>query len=318
MNSSLLFRHLSILSLMFSLFGCSNKANTLQGWLDKNFPKQYEVVDTRMNLLPSLYKEKKRESVVALISDPEVQFEVTWYKNAPELRMTKDEIVKATEQSTNEVAQSRQLFQEIQKGGSSLMSVAVIEDAAYFLLFEEPTIDNRKKYLEQILNYLNSRPVHSQTSIFIEFMEDSMYQKEFKDIVTRGYWNKASKHYEHHKLVALDFEWKPGLKVETLMTGWAFNSHSDKTFVLMADAYQVASQWAEKNITAPYYVESSQFVQYNIDEQDPMAIHFYFPYFSSKPLEDGTDYEAKQKGFVTGVYQVDQKTFTKIKTEKEI
>jgi hypothetical protein len=318
MKLSVLFRHLAILSLMFSLFGCSNKANTLQGWLDKNFKNQYEVVDTRMNILPSLYKEKKRESVVALKSDPEVQFEVTWYKNAPELRMTKDEIVKATELSKNEVAQSRQLFQEIQKSGSSKMSVSVIEDAAYFLLFEEPTVDNRKKYLEQILTYLDSRPEHTQTSIFIEFMEDSMYQKEFKDIVTRGYWNRTDKHYEHHKIVALDFEWKPGLKVETLMTGWAVNSQSDKTFVLMADAFQVASQWAEKNITAPYYLEPSHFVQYDIDEHDPMAIHYYFPYFTSKPLEDGTDYAAKQKGFVTGVYQVDQKAFTKIKTVKEL
>jgi hypothetical protein len=156
-----------------------------------------------MNILPSLYKEKKRESVVALKSDPEVQFETTWYKNAPELRMTIAEIVRATEQSKNEVAQSRQLFQEIQKSGSSLMSVAVIEDAAYFLLFEEPTVDSLKKYLEQILTYLDNRPAPTQTSIFIEFMEDSMYQKEFKDIVTRGYWNRTDKHYEHHKIVAL-------------------------------------------------------------------------------------------------------------------
>jgi hypothetical protein len=77
MKPSTLFSHLSILALMFSLFGCGNKANTLQGWLDKNFKDQYEVVDTKINILPSLYKEKKRESVVALKSDPEIQFEVT-------------------------------------------------------------------------------------------------------------------------------------------------------------------------------------------------------------------------------------------------
>jgi len=86
----------------------------------------------------------------------------------------------------------------------------------------------------------------------------------------------------------------------------------------MEDAYQEVVKWAEKNLTQPYYIEPGHFVQYNIDEHDPMAIHFYFPYFSSKPLEDGTDYEAKQKGFVTGVYQADQKTFSKIKTVKEL
>jgi hypothetical protein len=44
-----------------------------------------------------------------------------------------------------------------------------------------------------------------------------------------------------------------------------------------------------KNIAAPYYLESSHFVQYEIDpwsHGDP----FYYPYFTAKPLEDGTDY----------------------------
>jgi hypothetical protein len=224
----------------------------------------------------------------------------------------------ATEQSKNEVTASRELFQSVQKKGASKMSVAIIESAAYFLVYEEPTPENRRKYLEQILNMLDSQPGHPQTSIFIEFMEDSVYQKEFKDIVTRGYWNRQDKHYEHHKLVAMDFEWKPGLKVDTLMTGWQFNTQSDKLFVYMDEAYREASQWAEKNIQQPYYIESGHFVQYDLDEKDPMAVHYYFPYFTSKPLEDGTDYASKQKGFVTGVYQVDQKTFTKIKTIKEI
>jgi hypothetical protein len=303
---------------MFLLFGCFNKANTLQGWLDKNFPNQYEVVETRMDILPSIYKEKKRDSVVALKADPEVQFEVRWYKNAPELRMTKDEIERATEQSKKEVAATRQLFQAVQKNGAARMSVAIIEGAAYFLIYEEPTPDNRKKYLQQVLTTIEGQSDHAQTSIFVEFMEDSVYQKEFKNIIPKGYWNRTDKHKEHHNTVSIDFEWKPGLKLETLMPGWEVNTASDRCLVYMADAYQVASQWAEKNITAPYYMEPSQFVQYDIDQHDPMAIHFSFPYFTSKPLEDGTDYAAKQKGFVTGVYQVDQKSFTKIKTVKEL
>ncbi len=303
---------------MFLLFGCFNNANTLQGWLDKNFPNQYEVVETRMDILPSIYKEKKRDSVVALKTDPEVQFEIRWYKNAPELRVTKDEIESATAQSKKEATQSRQLFQAVQKNGTARMSVAIIESAAYFLVYEEPTPENRKKYLQQVLATIEQQPDHAQTSIFVEFMDDSVYHQEFKDIVPKGYWNRTDKHNEHHNTVSIDFEWKPGLTVETLMPGWEVNTASDRCFVYMADAYQVASQWAEKNSTAPYYIEPSHFVQYDIDQHDPMAIHFNFPYFTSRPLEDGTDYASKQKGFITGVYQVDQKSFTKIKTVKEL
>ncbi len=301
-----------------SIFSCFTKTENLESWLNKNFPGQYVVVDTRMNILPSIYKEKKRESVVALKADPEVQFEILWYKNAPELRVTKEEIERETSQSKKEVEQTRQLFKAVQSQGAAKMSVAIIDSAAYFLVYEDPTLDNRKKYLNQILSMLNGQHDHAQTSIFIEFMEDSVYQKEFKDIIPKGYWNRVDKHYEHNKTVALDFEWKPGLKVETLMTGWAVNTQSDKAFTYMADAYQDVSKWAEKNITSPYYIEPSHFVQYDVDEKDPMAIHFHFPYFSSKPLEDGTDYVSKQRGFVTGVYQVDQKIFSKIKTVKEL
>ena len=168
------------------------------------------------------------------------------------------------------------------------------------------------RYIENIRKRLSPKTITTINEI------GTIINANSGDDIPKGYWNRTDKHYEHHKTVAIDFEWKPGLTVETLMPGWEFNSESDKTFTYMADAYQVASQWAEKNIKQPYYLEPSHFVQYDMDEHDPMAIHFHFPYFTSKPLEDGTDYASKQKGFVTGVYQVDQKTFTKIKTVKEL
>lgn len=137
-------RKISILACMFSLLSCFKKSENLQSWLDQKFPNQYEVVDNRLNLLPSIYKEKKRTSVVAWKADPEVQFEITWYKNAPELRVTQAEIQKATEQSKKEVAQARQLLQSVQNNGLSKMAVAVIEDATYFLIYEDPSRDNRE------------------------------------------------------------------------------------------------------------------------------------------------------------------------------
>jgi hypothetical protein len=149
-------------------------------------------------------------------------------------------------------------------------------------------------------------------------MEDSIYHKEFKDIIPKGYWHRIDNYHQKHKTVSLDFTWTPDLKLNDLMTGWQVNTESDRTLIYIEDASQHALNWAEKNITPPFYLEPIQMVQYGIDDEDPMAIYIHFPYFSSKPEEEGEDYENKLKGYVTVKYQVDQKTFSDIKTEKEL
>jgi len=52
------------------------------------------------------------------------------------------------------------------------------------------------------------------------------------------------------------------------------------------------------------------------DDEDPLAIEFQFPYFTSKPDTTVSGFEDNALGHVRVVYQTDQKTFGKIKKIK--
>jgi hypothetical protein len=306
---------------MFSLFSCKSKntkENNIEFWLNEKFPDKFVVLNTNRDLQPRNFIEKKMTSVIASKEDPEVQGVFDWYKDKPDLGLSTIEVQSAFDHVRRETGLSRELFQSLIKNGITNTSVAVVEDAAYFLVYVEPTPDNRRKYLQQILTTLDQQTNHLQTSIWIEFMEDSIYQHEFKDIIPKGYWARKDGYHQHNKTVSLYFDWTPEVKAEELMTRWTVNTESNRSTVYREEAYKIALKWAEKNISPPFYVEPDQMVQYEIDHDDPMSIHFYFPYFPSKPPEDNQDHDADRKGFVSGVYQVDKGTFWKIKTEKEL
>ncbi len=300
-----------------SIFSCFRKKENLESWLNKNFKGQYEILDSRYRFMEKFQFSKKATSVVGSIKDPEVQFVVTWYRGVEGLRMTTQEVEDAFAKSTKEVALARELYSDLTKKDSFNVSVSVLEDAAYFLVYAEPSIENRQKYLYQIMTILDDRTDHGQINIFVEFMEDSVYHKEFKNIVPAGYWNRIDKYHQQHNTVSLDYVWTEGLKPDIMMKKWTVNTYSDRSSLYREDAYLYALKWAEKNIHAPYYIEPVQLVGYDLDEKDLMAIHFHFPYFPAKPAEDNEDPEANRIGYISGVYQIDKKTFSSIEKGTE-
>ncbi len=299
-----------------SIFSCFRKKENLQSWLDKKFPGQFEVVDSRRRFMEKFQFSKKVTSVVAFKQDTLVEFVIVWYRDAPDLRMTTTEVEDALAKSKLNVANAHHLFGELTAKDPFHVSVGVIDSAAYFLVYAEPTLANRKKYLDQILQMLDHAE-HTQKDIWIEFMEDTAYYKEFKDIVSAGYWNRIDHFHQDNKTVSMDFKWSPGIKSDSLMPHWAANTESLRSSLWREEAYKSALIWAEKNIKSPYYIEPVQLVWNDPDEHDPMSIHFHFPYYPAKPAEDNEDPEANRIGFISGVYQVDKKTFSKIEKGAE-
>jgi hypothetical protein len=204
------------------------------------------------------------------------------------------------------------------ENGLSNMSVGVIDMAAYILMYEEPVPGLRKAKLQKILATLDALPVHPQTSIWIECMEPVTYGENFKDIIPYGYWQRGDSYHDTKKIMSLDFEWSPGLNVEVLNKGWAINTDSERCSQYKPEAYRAASAWAEKNIPSPYYLEGEQMVWIGPDEEDHLAIEFQFPYFTSRPDTEVSGFEKTALGYVSVVYQTDQKTFSKFKKTKEL
>jgi hypothetical protein len=149
-------------------------------------------------------------------------------------------------------------------------------------------------------------------------MEDSVYQKVFKDIIPKGYWHRIDNYHQRYKTVSLEFQWTPGITEDELMSHWVVNTESDRFGVYREDAYQSALRWADKKIPPPFYLEPEHLIQFGLDENDSMAIHFYFPFYAAKPDDNDEDLESKRRGYVTGLYRVDKKNFSEIKGVKEI
>ena len=187
------------------------------------------------------------------------------------------------------------IFDALKKNGLEKFSVGVIEMAAYILLYEEPSPELRKNNLVKILAAIDALPDHAQTSIWVEWMEPSAFQQEFKDIIPYGYWQRVDSYHDRNKIMGLDFEWSPGLQADILNTGWAISIKSDRSLTFKTDAYNAASAWATKNLSSPFYLEKDQMITIGPDDEDPLAIEFQFPYFTSKPAGTGLGLAVVQK-----------------------
>ncbi len=306
----------SLLSTIFGCFQKKEKTNDLPTWLETHFPGQLVEVNDIVNLDPMNLFIKEKNTILADKNDPEVQISVKWFKKEEGLGLNVAEVQTSLDNARKDIKAARMVFDALKKNGLEKFSVSVIEMAAYILLYEEPSPELRKNNLVKILTALDALPEHTQTSIWIEWMEPSAYQQEFKDIIPYGYWQRGDSYHDRNKIMGLDFEWSPGLQADILNTGWAINIKSDRAHTYHGDAYNAASAWAAKNLSSPFYLEKDQMITIGPDDDDRMGIEFQFPYFTSKPDTTVSGFEENALGYVRVVYQTDQKTFGKIKKVK--
>ena len=303
----------SLLSTIFGCFQKQEKKNDLPNWLETHFPGQLVVVNNIVNLDPMNLFIKEKKTILADKNDPEVQIIITWFKKQEGLGLNVAEVQTSLDQARKDIKAARMIYAGLKNNGLEKFSVSVIDMAAYILLYDETTPELMKNNLIKIVSAIEALPDHAQTSIWIEWMEPSAYQQEFKDIIPYGYWQRGDSYHDNKKIMSLDFEWSPGLKADILNTGWAISIKSERALTYKTDAYNAASAWATKNLPAPFYLEMDQMISIGPDEDDPLAIEFQFPYFASKPDTTVLGFEDSALGHVRVVYQTDQKTFGKIK-----
>jgi len=305
---------------MFSLFGCFKKKpapNNIETWLEAQFPDQFEVLHSNLNFNVMDMYHGKKTALVAEKADPEVQFVLFWLKDSPDVGLTKEEVQTAFENAKNDVMQARDLFKLLKNKGLEKISVGIIEPAAYILVFAESAAAAREEILTKIKVALDERGEGSPTSIWIEIMEPSAYGQKFGDIIPNGHWKTEMGWQEQEKIMSLNFEYRKGLSVATLTHHWEANPMSKRGAADMEDAYRQAKIWAKKNLPKPFYLEPSQMVGFEVDEKDGLAVHYHFPYFDAKPGEEDSGL-AEPKGYVSGVYHTEKKTFSNARKQKEL
>lgn len=307
---------IAALLLMFSLFSCFKKKKTppetVESWLEVHFPGRFEVLHSNINLnVMDMYRGHKT-AIVADKSDTAIQFIAYWKKGQDELGLHEDAILDAWQQARSDADQARQLFTALQTGGLERFSVAVIDESAFIQVFAEPDASARERIPALVLSTLKKYPEPKQTRYWLEILEERAYKQKFGDIVSMGYWKTEKSWHDRELLLELDFEWPTDLTAARLSDTWRINTASTRAAGFMDDAYKHALAWADKNLEKPFYLEPDQMIAVESDERDGLAIHYSFPYFDKKPEEDSSDL-IEPKGYVSGLYQTERKTFTQIK-----
>ena len=293
-----------------------SKENTIEGWLEKNFPQQYVVDLSLRDLHPKNFYLNKHTALIALKSDPEVQFEVVWYKDKEDIGLSKDEIVEKTENGKRDVALARDWYKKLQSNGLDKFSVGVIDMAMYILPYGEPDAVFRKHVVESVFNTLKQAGPTAQTSIFIECMEDSCYHKEIQDIIPFGFWRRKDTYYDDNVIVNVDFEFTDSTEAAAINEHWGFNTKSKRSLKYMDEVYPKALEWANQHLKKPFYLEPAQYAEFELDEQNPFLVHYSFPFYPSQPdssqvgVMDAT-------GYVTGTYDTEKHTISSLRQRKD-
>ena len=309
-----------VLVSLFGLIGClmkkKEKKENLESWLETNFPGQLQIDRSLRDFHPKHFYEKKVTSLISDINDPEVQLELVWYKDDPNLGLVTEDVSATYEARKAEKAKAMAWLSKMKEAGLQKVSVGVIEMALYVMPYGEPTPEARKNTLQQIFSVLQKENSSDQTSIWVEWMEDSAYQKEIKDIIPFGYWRRKDSYHDDNKLFSVDFEWKDGLEASVVNTGWEFNGKSNRSMEFLKQAYVDARKWADTHGEKSSYVEPTQMVSYEVDGENPLTIHYSFPLHKTMPDTTIVDRPDTDE-YITGVFDVDKRTFTDIQKVKE-
>lgn len=292
------------------------KENTIEGWLDKNFPEQFVVDRSLRDLsLKNLYL-NKHTAIIASKSDPEVQFEVVWYKDKENIGLSKEEITTQFENSKRDVELARDWHTKLKSNGLDKFSVGVIDMAMYILPYGEPDAAFRKHVVESVFNTLKQVGPTAQTSIFIECMEDSAYHQEIQDIIPFGFWRRKDTYYDDNVIVNVDFEFTDSTEAAAINEHWGFNTKSNRSLVYMREVYPKALEWANQHLKKPFYLEPDQYAEMELDDENPFLVHYSFPFYASQPDSTQTGV-IDPVGYVTGSYDTETHMISSLHQRKD-
>ena len=315
MTKALLF-----LFLMFSLFSCFRRKSAptnISGWLEQQFPGQFNVVISNLKMLDikAQFKGEKR-ALIASQSEPEVQFLLDWEKGTPSLGVDSATVLRLYEASKADVVRARALFQRLTSAGLSRFSAGVIQPAAYIQVYAEPAPEARRQVLTTILAALAVEA--PQTSIYVEWMEPEAYHTEFQDIIPLGHWSTGMGWQRENNIMSINFEWKAGLQATQLLAHWALNPESKRCAGFRQEAYRQALAWAEKKLSPPFFLPPDEPSGYEVVETEAgPAIRYCFPYFDKAlPATDSVE-TPEPAGYVCGTYSADQRRFSGIRKQAD-
>lgn len=311
---------------MISLFGCVNKKQARKDagvWLKKNFPQQLEVVQTRYaeNLwISSNYDDFRL--VVQDKKDPAIAFTIIWNIKSANGGISVEAVQAAYTLAKTEVFEARDLLGLFVKNGFQQIGVGVSmpkrrSKLVDILLLMDTIPEKRDQLLLATQKVLKSWPKNTDTDFWVYFMDAKYFEGEIAKVLSPGEVHVLSNSKRNAAVISFEGENFTQLTLAEIRTQLTLNL--DGQYVLShynEQAMALAETWAANHQKPKVYLRYNGLTS-GLNEKDHLAIDFTFPYFlTAEAAAAEPKVDEKVDGYISGTYQIDQKTFTNVSAMK--
>ncbi len=311
---------------MISLFGCVNKKQARKDagvWLEKNFPQQFEVTQTRYaeNLwISSNYDDFRL--VVQDKKDPAIAFTITWNIKSANGGISVEAVQAAYTLAKTEVFEARDLlglfvkngFQQIRVGVSMPKRRSKLVD---ILLLMDTFPEKRDQLLLATQKVLKSWPKNPDTDFWVYFMDAKYFEGEPAKVLNGGEVHVWSGNKRNAAVISFEGENFTQLTLAEIRTQLTLNL--DGQYVLKhytEQALALAKTWADEHQKPKIYLRFDGITS-TLNDKDHLAIDFSFPYFlTAEAAAAEPKVDEKVEGYISGTFQIDQKTLTNVSAMK--
>jgi hypothetical protein len=315
-----------ILLLMISLFGCVNKKQARKDagvWLEKNFPQQFEVIQTRYaeNLwISSNYDDFRL--VVQDKKDPAIAFTITWNIKSANGGISVEAVQAAYALAKTEVLEARDLLSLFVKNGFQQVGVGVSmpkrrSKLVDILLLMDTIPEKRDQLLLATQKVLKSWPKNPDTDFWVYFMDANYFKEEPAKVLNGGEVHVWSGNKRNAAVISFEGENFMQMTLAEIRAQLTLNL--DGQYVLnryTEQALALAETWADEHQKPKVYLRFNGITS-GLNDKDHLAIDFSFPYFlTAEAAAAEPKVDEKVEGTIFGTFQIDQKTLTNVSAMK--
>ncbi len=307
---------------MWSLFGCGKKATAskeAQIWLDKNFPGQFLVQSSKYaeNLWISSNYSDFKVSVMDK-TDPDIQFIFLWRIKTVDGATSAGMVKKTYESAKNDIYLSRALLAHLKKseGPKTAVGITALEGEEYLvniMLFVNPEPVEREQILLNVQKKLLQWPLHKQAVVWIFFMEENYFGKDFQELIPPKYVQNKVDANQPECMYSYQDEAFITKSIDSIQRQLTINTGGHFALgTCMPHAFEQAKVWSQTHQKPAVFLRENG-ATIEVNDHDNLALNFSFPYFlSAEAAAAEPKIEEKIEGYISGTYQVDQKTLSKI------
>jgi len=295
--------------------GCFRKKSdplSLESWMDKNFPGEFTIVDSRVSDLIGNLSFKVKKSVVAEVADPMVQMIVEWDKRAPDLGLSPEDVRKAHENARKYLEAAKTLRSALSEVGLQSFATGCYRGVAHVLLFAEPNAEQRQHDFILVAKGIEKWQNPNNYSIHVAFSDEQA--AEYKDIYLAAYWAQNSAALLPH------FTWE--IKGETAIlkdgdaaNAWELNTASNLFGIHTGAAREQMMKWAETNMKKSVILLST--IEVEQDKKQHTRFNMRFPYVFGEANQESESSEEEIAGYLVGDYDVEASKLEHIHKEAE-